>query len=67
MIRLFIADDHAILRGGLKQLFTLTQDITVAGEAEVTRFEYARSRRSGNDYPASGTLSPFTHSGTEYA
>jgi DNA-binding NarL/FixJ family response regulator len=34
MIRLIIADDHAIVRGGLKQLFTLTLDITVAGEAE---------------------------------
>ncbi len=34
MIRLIIADDHAIVRSGLKQLFTLTMDITVVGEAE---------------------------------
>ncbi|AMK76310.1 MULTISPECIES: response regulator transcription factor [Methylomonas] len=34
MIRLIIADDHAIVRGGLKQLFALSMDITVAGEAE---------------------------------
>lgn len=34
MIRLIIADDHAIVRGGLKQLFALSTDITVAGEAE---------------------------------
>ncbi len=34
MIRLLIADDHAIVRGGLKQLFTLSQDIAVAGEAD---------------------------------
>lgn len=34
MIRLIIADDHAIVRGGLKQLFKLAEDITVAGEAE---------------------------------
>lgn len=34
MIRLIIADDHAIVRSGLKQLFNLTVDITVIGEAE---------------------------------
>ncbi|MDX8125795.1 response regulator transcription factor [Methylomonas sp. EFPC1] len=34
MIRLIIADDHAIVRGGLKQLFALSTDITVVGEAE---------------------------------
>lgn len=33
MIRLLIADDHAIVRAGLKQLFTLAPDVVVAGEA----------------------------------
>lgn len=33
MIHLLIADDHAIVRGGLKQLFALATDIQVAGEA----------------------------------
>ena len=33
MIRLLIADDHAIVREGLKQLVKLTQDIGVAAEA----------------------------------
>ena len=33
MIRLLIADDHAIVRGGLKQLFALAADMQVAGEA----------------------------------
>ena len=33
MIRILIADDHAIVRGGLKQLFTMVKDIVVAGEA----------------------------------
>lgn len=33
MIKLLIADDHAIVRGGLKQLFALATDIQVAGEA----------------------------------
>jgi len=33
MIRLLIADDHAIVRGGLKQLIALDPDMQVAGEA----------------------------------
>jgi DNA-binding NarL/FixJ family response regulator len=33
MIRILIADDHAIVREGLKQLFELDTDIVVAGEA----------------------------------
>lgn len=33
MIRLIIADDHAIVRGGLKQIFALVPDFEVVGEA----------------------------------
>ncbi|OIP16912.1 MAG: DNA-binding response regulator [Comamonadaceae bacterium CG2_30_59_20] len=33
MIRLLIADDHAIVRSGLAQIFALVSDIEVAGEA----------------------------------
>ncbi|HXU94234.1 MAG TPA: response regulator transcription factor [Gallionella sp.] len=33
MIRILIADDHAIVREGLKQLFALCEDVSVAGEA----------------------------------
>jgi DNA-binding NarL/FixJ family response regulator len=33
MIRLVMADDHAIVRGGLKQIFAQTTDIKVVGEA----------------------------------
>jgi DNA-binding NarL/FixJ family response regulator len=33
MIRLMIADDHAIVREGLKQLFALVADISVVGAA----------------------------------
>ena len=33
-IRVFIADDHAIVREGLKQILADTKDIIVAGEAE---------------------------------
>lgn len=33
MIRLLIADDHAIVRGGLKQLFALAHDLQVCAEA----------------------------------
>ncbi len=34
MIRVAIADDHAIVRTGLKQIFSMTPDIQVAAEAE---------------------------------
>ena len=34
MPRLFIADDHTLVREGLKQLFAFADDMTVAGEAE---------------------------------
>jgi len=33
MIKLLIADDHAIVRAGLKQLFALAPDMQVVGEA----------------------------------
>lgn len=33
MIRLFITDDHAIMRDGLRQLFALADDIEIVGEA----------------------------------
>ena len=33
MIRLVIAEDHAIVRSGLKQIFALTPDFEVVGEA----------------------------------
>ena len=33
IIRILIADDHAIVRGGLKQVIGTTEDIAVAGEA----------------------------------
>jgi DNA-binding NarL/FixJ family response regulator len=33
MIRLLIADDHAIMRGGLKQIFAPEPDMAVVGEA----------------------------------
>jgi two-component system invasion response regulator UvrY len=34
MIRVFIADDHSIVREGLKQILTDTFDLRVAGEAD---------------------------------
>ena len=33
MIRILLADDHALVREGLKQFFSLTTDITVGAEA----------------------------------
>jgi len=46
MIRLLIADDHAIVREGLKQLIALTRDIEVAGEA-TNSSEVLQQVRSG--------------------
>ena len=37
MIRILIADDHAIVRRGLKQIVSEQSDMTVAGEAENAR------------------------------
>jgi DNA-binding NarL/FixJ family response regulator len=34
MIRVLIADDHAIVRAGLKQIFALVPEIRIAGEAD---------------------------------
>ena len=33
MTRILIADDHAIVRGGLKQIFSITPGLEVVGEA----------------------------------
>ncbi|MEX3937930.1 DNA-binding response regulator, partial [Paraburkholderia phymatum] len=33
MIRILIADDHAIVRGGLRQIIATTSDIVVVAEA----------------------------------
>src|SRR5690349_1799489 len=33
MLKIFIADDHPIVREGLKQIIAKTQDMSVAGEA----------------------------------
>jgi two-component system invasion response regulator UvrY len=33
MIRVFVADDHAVVRKGIKQILTEERDITVVGEA----------------------------------
>ena len=37
MIRILIADDHAIVRGGLKQLFAMVQDIDRLKNKEVAQ------------------------------
>ena len=34
MIKIFVADDHAIVRRGLKQIISETHDMLVAAEAE---------------------------------
>ncbi len=47
MISVFIADDHAIVRQGLKQIVSDTADIQLAGEA-ATGQETLRLVRNGN-------------------
>jgi DNA-binding NarL/FixJ family response regulator len=49
MIRLVIADDHAIVRGGLKQIFEHVADLQVAGEATNGAEVLARVRQDDLD------------------
>src|SRR6266567_48017 len=44
-IEILIADDHAIIRDGLKQIFSDTDDIVVAGEAANGHDVMARVRQ----------------------
>lgn len=48
-IRLLLADDHAIMREGLKQLFTLVDDLRVVAEAEDGAMALERLRRDDID------------------
>lgn len=47
MIRVFIADDHAIVREGIKQILSDAPEVEVAGEAE-TGPEALRAAREGD-------------------
>jgi len=49
MIRLMIADDHTIMREGLKQLFALANDLFVVAEAENGTMLLERLRQGGID------------------
>ncbi len=49
MIRLMIADDHAIMREGLKRLFALDDDLQVVAEAENGLVLLERLRQGGID------------------
>ena len=48
MIRVLLADDHAIVRAGLKEILADTGDITVAGEA--TNGQEVMAQIRGQDY-----------------
>ncbi|MGH8635447.1 MAG: response regulator [Burkholderiales bacterium] len=48
MIRVLLADDHAIVRAGLKEILADTGDITVTGEA--TNGQEVMARVRGQDY-----------------
>ncbi len=49
MIRVLLADDHTIVRAGLKELLSETGDITVSGEANDGAEALARIRESDYD------------------
>ncbi len=49
MIRILIADDHAIVRQGLKQIVSETLDMTIAGEASSGEELLDLVRRQGAD------------------
>jgi len=48
MIRVLIADDHAVVRKGLKQILAETTDIVVAGEAHNGQEVLNKVRKSGD-------------------
>lgn len=49
MIRVLLADDHTIVRAGVKELLAETGDISVAGEAGSGPEALARAREGGYD------------------
>ena len=49
MIRVLLADDHAIVRAGLKELLTATGDLQVVGEATNGQEVLAAVRKGGFD------------------
>ncbi len=49
MIRILLADDHSIVRSGLKQLLATEADLEVAGEASQGSEALARLRQGGID------------------
>lgn len=49
MIRVLLADDHAIVRAGLRELLTATGDIEIAGEATNGQDVLAAVREGGFD------------------
>jgi DNA-binding NarL/FixJ family response regulator len=49
MIRVIIADDHAIVRGGLRQIFATTEDLAVVSEASDSAEVLEQTRRIACD------------------
>lgn len=47
MIRVFIIDDHALMREGIKHIIDLADDIEVAGEAESGDIALAKFKKEG--------------------
>lgn len=50
MIHIVIADDHTIMRKGLKRIFEGMDDIRVAGEAVDGSSTFAKAKEGGVEY-----------------
>ncbi len=47
MIKILVADDHAIIREGVKRILAVTADMVVAGEATSGRESYEYRQING--------------------
>lgn len=61
MIRILIADDHTIVRQGLRQVLALAPDMVLAGEARNGNETLARVRAGGLDLLLTDITMPDTH------
>jgi len=55
-IRLFVADDHALFRDGIRALLSATADIVCVGEAATGEAAVTATRRILRDHPAAGVI-----------
>jgi two-component system invasion response regulator UvrY len=49
VIRVLVADDHAVVRRGLRQILSRTNDMAVTGETGTRRELFEKVSQNGND------------------